>query len=309
LPFNQRVLYLALEDIPVRLKNRLQKLGIVPTTNFKIATEWLPNEGGIKALEKEVQRSIADEEAYDCVIIDTKGALCRATTETGYQADYDFYTDIKKRITDKFGISCIVITHNRKMPSVDDEFDSISGSVGSFGCVDTGLVLKNNRFSNTNEARLFCTSRDFPEYVLPLRFSAETCMWTKMDESEINKARTREQERLVEIIRTKGSEMSPSDISKLYGTTAKNVSNLLNNMTKNGLVLRGSKSGLWTLPEFIKAQTPMKDQNQCADTHNTFDGHVLLNDDDTPYADDVPDMVDTYDTSPAANVCDTDLTE
>jgi hypothetical protein len=233
------VLYLALEDSEARIKNRIGKMQIAETNNLRIATRWWHNAEGVSKLKT----YISAHSETDLIAIDTKGVFGTGRTEESFQSDYDWMCGLKQ-LADEFRIAVILITHTRKLPPAEDEYESISGSTANMAAADTILLLKRRR--QTFEGILYCTGRDFPEQTLPIMFDAETCTWHKADHV-VQEVRTPERQRVVDIFRESGREMSPAEIAVLYGGTSKNVSNLLNQMYRESIVDHGSKRGYWKL--------------------------------------------------------------
>ena len=129
-------LYLALEDSPRRLKNRMVKQAAHPSSCLRISTEWPKGSDAIFSLHK----YMADFPETKLIIIDTLARF--ATFRDGN--DYAEMSGVMggiKAVADEHGIAIIVIHHTRKNESSDDFINSALGSIGITGIVDTILIL------------------------------------------------------------------------------------------------------------------------------------------------------------------------
>jgi RecA-family ATPase len=233
-----RCLYLALEDTEDRIKSRILKMGYTPNNNLLIATSWPHNEAGVQMIEQYLTVDTAD-----IIVLDTKGAFGAGKVMDSFQADYDWMRSLK-RIADTYSVAILLITHTRKLPAVDDEYETISGTSAVMAASDSIIMLKRSR--QENEGMLYCTSRDFPETSFPIAFNPDNCTWNKLDHPS-EETKTKERQRIIDILRENGTEMSPLRISEKYGGTAKNVSNMLASMYKEGVVEHGTHRGFWII--------------------------------------------------------------
>ena len=173
-----RVLYLALEDNERRMKERFGKLqsdDIPWPDTLSIAHDWPRlHEGGIPAIE---QWLMANPDAR-LVIIDTlaKFRPPKGKTESVYESDIAIGHGLA-RLAEQYGVAILLIHHTRKLEA-DDPLDTISGSLGLSGGMDSVLVLKRSR--GTAEAELFVTGRDIKEEKTHgLTFDTPTCSWIR----------------------------------------------------------------------------------------------------------------------------------
>jgi hypothetical protein len=173
-----KVLFLDLEGGPRREKYRLQKvLASTPANDqLHIAFEWpRMGAGGLELLEQYII-----EEGYILIIIDIWNKF-RPPRPKG--ADfYDFDSAVGQAISDlarKHEIS-IILTHHTKKGSVEDHLESISGSNGLPGAVDTNIVITRRR--GTGQAILQVTPRDGKEHKLAVEFNEG--LWRILGDSE-----------------------------------------------------------------------------------------------------------------------------
>jgi hypothetical protein len=172
------VLYLALEDNPRRLKQRLLMLnagtGWKVPANLVLHTEWpRADEGGLAHLAAwgESQKGKAR-----AIIIDTLAKfrpLPRGGNSNGYAEDYAAIGDIQK-LCSRLGVSGIGVHHTRKLRA-EDPFDELSGTLGVSGATDSMWVLDRTRGNDRGD--LFVTGRDLPDGTVPLTFNKADCRW------------------------------------------------------------------------------------------------------------------------------------
>jgi|GEM_PF-4354222 len=167
------VLYLALEDHPRRLQERLCKIGDAWPERLHLVTVWSRlGAGGIEALEAWLT---AHSQAR-LVIIDTLARVRLPHSRNGdaYAEDYAVGETIKK-LADQYSVCILVIHHRRKMDA-EDPFDTVSGTNGLTGSADATLVLQRDR--STPTATLHVTGRDVEEQTLALAWDAGACGWS-----------------------------------------------------------------------------------------------------------------------------------
>lgn len=173
------VLYLALEDSPSRLQDRMNKIlgGRKAPEGFLFATAapTLDN-----SLLDQLDATLQQYPDTKLVIIDTlqkiRGrALPR---ESGYELDYREMGAIKTHM-DKKGVSVLAVHHNRKMKDESDPFNMISGTNGIMGAADTvWTIIKDKR--TDNEATLHITGRDVAQSDTVITFDKSSWKWKAM---------------------------------------------------------------------------------------------------------------------------------
>ena len=174
-----KVLYLALEDSPRRLKDRMVKqlAGKKASPNLYFQTEAATLEIGLmEQLLRHVNAGVK------VIFIDT---LQKVRTSNGranaYAADYNDM-GILKKFADQYGVAVVLVHHTRKMKD-DDVFNMISGTNGIMGAADTIMILeKPDRMKS--EAVLHITGRDAPSNELSLTFNNSTGRWEYLGEVE-----------------------------------------------------------------------------------------------------------------------------
>ena len=156
-PAQGDVLYLALEDSKRRLQSRMTKL--LPTFSGKwperltITTEWQRlHEGGLDDIRGWYDSTKAKGGKPLMVVIDVLAKVRKPTgNKPVYEADYEALTGLHRR-SHELGIAIVVIHHTRKM-AADDLMETVSGSYGLTGAVDTVIVMANKGGSAVLDVR------------------------------------------------------------------------------------------------------------------------------------------------------------
>lgn len=217
-------LYLALEDNPRRLYNRLGKLleGADPPAGFHMATEWPRlGEGGEEALGAYLE----EHPATRLVVVDTlKKIRPRAFgNRAAYDLDYEALEPLLP-LAAEHGVAIVVNHHLRKMEA-DDPLDAISGSTGLSGGVDGALVLKRER--GRADAFLYVTGREIEEErELALRWDQELANWTIVGDAAEYKI-SEERAAILRTLEDADGPMTPTEVAdamdKRVGTTKKTM--------------------------------------------------------------------------------------
>lgn len=170
------VLYLALEDIKRRLRDR-EALQAGPLATSRLT--FVP-QGGCEKWSRGGGRRIAawlkDARAPKLVIVDTLAKI-RDPVASGnlYESDYEIMSRLKA-LADEHSIAMLVVHHTRKLIDDNDPFNEISSSTGLMGAADTILLLKRQR--NSNEAALYVTGRDVEEARHTVWWDEATMTWS-----------------------------------------------------------------------------------------------------------------------------------
>lgn len=150
------VLYLALEDGPRRLQDRLKVLGV--TAGPELLDFQVIAQDAVGA----IRNWILDHGDAPVIILDTLGKVMppAAAGESDYQRDYRVGGVLKGIVDEVPGAALIVVHHTRKAES-SDFLDTVSGTQGLAGSADSILVIRRPRAETTGS--LSVTSRDAAE--------------------------------------------------------------------------------------------------------------------------------------------------
>jgi RecA-family ATPase len=173
-----RVLYLALEDSPRRMKSRLQKQQATAQANVRFEFSWQPLlEGGLDPLLRAI-----DYHRYNLVIIDT---LARALgyVDPNKQAEMNLYLGTLQRAAVERNMTILLIDHHRKGNGGEGNvIDDIIGATAKGGVLDVAWGLYRARGEKT--ATLKLTGRDIEERELAMRFDRTTGCWACLGDAE-----------------------------------------------------------------------------------------------------------------------------
>jgi AAA domain/Transcriptional regulator, AbiEi antitoxin len=222
-----------LEDNKRRLQSRLAKL--LPTTQdwperLHFATE-MPRlkDGGLDM----VRRWIEQVEEPRLVIIDTlqKVRDAKSVDQNGYEADYAAVSELKA-LADRHGVAIVLVHHQRKMDA-EDPVDTVSGTTGLTGAVDTVLVLNNAGQGMT----LYGRGRDIEEIEKAVTFDKDLCIWRVEGEAgEVR--RSDERSAIIGVLEGSAEPLTPREIADLAELSYASIRMMLTRMVKSGEIER-----------------------------------------------------------------------
>lgn len=235
------VLYLALEDGPRRLKERLatQYAGQA-TLPITFETEWKPfASGGFPDLRNELQAG-----GYSFVVIDT---LARALGRVD-QRDFALMTAVLgelQQLAQARQLAVMAIDHHRKTNGLAaDPVDDIIESSAKPGVADTilGLYREKGKHSATLRAR----GREMEETELALEWDPLSCTWESLGAAgQVQTARFAGD--IIDAIRDLtdlGVLATTANIATHLGKDRGYVSHTLAELIRKGRVVKAPKQGL-----------------------------------------------------------------
>ena len=181
-PLQGDVLYLNLEDGDRKAQRRMTKHFGALRQNWPgrmtIARSWRRfDQGGIDDL-REWCNSV---EKPTLINIDTLKRVrpSKKAGQTDYDADYEACQGLLQLAHDVAGLGVFVAHHDRKMDA-EDVFDTVSGTLGLIGGVDTIAVLKRK----AQGVSLHVEGRDLVDGLeKAIHFDRETCRWQILGEA------------------------------------------------------------------------------------------------------------------------------
>ena len=234
------VLYAALEDNDRRLRSRIERILTQSEQKWPprltLATQWRRLDAGGVADAKDWAASVKRPRL---IIFDTLAGVRgdRNHKDTTYEGDYRALQELQKW-TGEAGLGCLILHHTRKMES-DDPIDSVSGTLGLAGCVDTVAVLARTGKGTT----LYIRGRDVEEQEKAIVFNKETCRWTILGEAEeVHMSHSRR--KIVTFLNdvTKCHEaVSPKDVADLCDMNEPASRKTLGRMLADGEILKVSR--------------------------------------------------------------------
>ncbi len=229
------VLYLALEDTRRRLQKRFRKalMNSKPPENLIVKTEFKTiKDGGLQQLETWLDK----HKDVGFVIIDTLARIKGRSNgnRDSYQEDYDELVKIKK-VADSHNIGILLIHHTRKAES-DAVVDTVLGTTGITGAVDTIIVLTKNNQSLT----LHVCGRDVAEAELALEVDKITMGFTLIGDAR-EYSLTDERKEIVTLLRCDGGTLKLKDIASAVGKESSNARHLLKKLVDDGFIRQPQK--------------------------------------------------------------------
>lgn len=167
-----RALYLALEDSPRRLKERLYKQTAPATADADFRFEWpFLHERGTADLLHEI-----DRKGYSLVVIDTLARAVGGADQMDLGAMNLLYGSLQRIAQDR-QVTILLVDHHRKGASKGegDPIDDIMGSTGKAAVADAALGLY--RKQGNRNAILKIVGRDVDEQELAVNFDQMTGCW------------------------------------------------------------------------------------------------------------------------------------
>jgi hypothetical protein len=173
------VLYLALEDTPRRLQNRMRKVlaGHPASGDLTLDTYCPPMpEGGDAYIAGWLDENAGARLVVIDVFTKVRGRAPLGTN-SAYEADYAAI-GIIKRLADSYSVPIVLVHHVRKASS-EDYLATVSGTNGLAGAADAVLVLERPRAQA--DGVLHVTGRDVEETDYPLGFDPGIGAWSLLD--------------------------------------------------------------------------------------------------------------------------------
>jgi hypothetical protein len=233
-----RVCYLALEDSPRRLQERMKKMSwprglpveFLTMEKFRSELGYLQNGGG-EQLANRIYNI-----GYRLIVIDT---LSRSVS--GKQNEVADMTDALSPIQiigHQAECAILLIDHHSKLTGHDpDAVLDILGSTAKGAVADTALGLYRER--GKKGAKLQVTGRDVEERTLSLNFDPTTGAWqVEGDADEIQMTERRQE--IIDAITAMGSS-TVTDIANAIGQDKGNTYKRIQDLANNGLLRRLGK--------------------------------------------------------------------
>lgn len=249
MPAQGNVLYLALEDSKRRLQRRMTKL--LPTfcsawpDKLLLKTEWRRlHEGGLEDIRAWYAHTKSMGGKPILVVIDV---LAMARKPVGksqlYEADYAALADLTK-LANELGLAIVVVHHTRKM-AADDLMETVSGSYGVAGAVDTILIMANK----PNGAVLDIRGRDVESAELAIEFDKQTCRWRLLgNAAEVHVSSQRA--KIIAALKEAGLAMTILALMEETGMKRNPLEVLLGRMAKESEIQRVEK-GLYAHKDYV----------------------------------------------------------
>ena len=240
------VLALMLEDSARRLQRRLtQMLGAQLRewpTRLIFATNWPRlNEGGVDWMRDWISRSPKPR----LIVVDILERVRQLVPSkdkdkrSAYSADYEALITLHELATEAM-ISILVLHHQRKL-GADDLIDTLSGTLGLGGAVDSVLILgkehrKGRKDRESDNKFLWGRGRDLEEFSVSVKQNGKG-RWDVLGPTREAQP-TEERADIISVLASFEGNMSISEIAKACHSDYDNVKNLLSKLHAEGHVER-----------------------------------------------------------------------
>jgi AAA domain len=247
-PAQGDVLYLALEDSIRRLQRRMGKLlrtfGAPWPERLTLKTEYRFDEGGLGDIGAWHTDTKKHGGKPILVVIDVLAKVRKPVGKQQlYEADYAALAGLHK-LANELGLAIVVVHHTRKM-AADDLMETVSGSYGVSGAVDTILVMANT----PNGAVLDIRGRDVEPAELAIEFDKRTCRWRLLgDAAEVHVSSQRA--KIIAALKEAGLAMTIPALIEETGMKRNALDVLLGRMAKEGKIQRIGK-GLYAHLDYV----------------------------------------------------------
>lgn len=252
----RNTLYLALEDGDRRMQTRCRELldnGPIPD-RFHYLTRVRPAD-----VTPTIEAFLEAFPDTALVALDTLGKAMpmAAPGESAYQRDYRVAGGLKAVADNHPGLSLVVVHHDRKA-AADDFVESVSGTNGLAGAMDTIAVLVRQRQST--EGILKITGRDVPEneYALTVGDGQWTLDGDGLAESARNARKRVETHglgdrstQIVELVH-QNPGIGPTALAKMMKIEPKHAGEYLRRLAESGRIAN-PKRGLYVPVETVEA--------------------------------------------------------
>jgi len=240
------VLALMLEDSDRRLQRRLTRmLGAQKDKwpeSLTYATAWPRlNEGGLDWMRRWIDKASKPRLIIIDILERIRQRAKQNDKQSQYSADYAALVTLQELSTEA-QLSVLALTHQRKL-GAEDLIDTVSGTLGLGGAVDSIIILGNDTQSGKF---LYGRGRDLEEFNVSIK-QDENCRWQvtgPKPEGQVSPERGQ----IIAILARVGRPMSTKEISEAVGGKHVNVKNLLFKLCAAGEIERHGW-GFYKLPD------------------------------------------------------------
>jgi hypothetical protein len=222
------VLFIALEDPPRRLRERLRSLRVEPGAPIRFCTDWPPLNPGAGGLED--LHGCLTEWQPRLVVIDTLARACGRRLEWNSVRCATAALAGLQVVAQEHDCCVLTVDHHKKPGALPDVIDDILGSTGKAAVIDTAWGLYKDR--GRQGATLKVTGRDIDERELAVHFDDYTICWQYMGNGQ---ARTTAEQEVYELLQ----EMGEADAGTLAQELSKDrsgVSKVLRRLRSKGQI-------------------------------------------------------------------------
>lgn len=232
-----KVLYLALEDTPARLKDRMRKQGWTTDLpcDFLTVGDFKDQIGDFRKGGAEILANAIKTEGYKLVVIDTFSRT--VFTNQLEQHEMSAILDPLQAIAHRCGCALVIIDHMAKNAKTEeDPINDIFGSVAKGATLDTGIGLYRKRGSD--EGKLLIDGRDIDgQKSLAIHFDSLLGSWI-YDGDVFTVKTTERRKQIMGVIHNMGP-INQKDLAELLEISSAGVYQNVAYLIESGWVVRG----------------------------------------------------------------------
>jgi DNA-binding transcriptional ArsR family regulator len=230
------VLFLALEDSPQRLQERLHRLGVTESAPMRFYTEWAaltPGAGGLRDLA----HCVAEMQPR-LVVIDTLSRGLWGAVSRGEQVSATLTA--LQVLAQRHNCCVLTVDHHRKHERRGNAVDDLLGQTSKAAVLDTVWGLYGGGGERGVSLRI--TGREVAPCELALEFDADSGMWQRGAEPVLVPKETAAME-VGRALAEMGGVATTSEIAAALGMPVGNVSRALARLMAAGRVQRLPREG------------------------------------------------------------------
>jgi predicted ATP-dependent serine protease len=232
------VLFVALEDPPRRLHDRLQVLAVPRGTPIQFSTAWPALNAGPSGLY-DLQQCVAEMQPR-LVVFDTLSQAIDSSPSSNSPASVTAVLASLQRIAHENNCCVLIVDHHKKPGQAPDVINDILGSTGKAAVIDTAWGLYKER--GMRGATLRVTGRDVTACELTIEFDRSTDGWQLCpDPSEVPR-----ESALTDVTRALahlGGQATTSELAAALDMPVGNASRALSALVAAGWVRRLPRQG------------------------------------------------------------------
>jgi hypothetical protein len=239
------VLALMLEDSDRRLQRRLTtmlgaQLDQWPA-RLTYATSWPRlNEGGLDWMREWISKVAKPRLIIIDILERARQRVTNKEQRSQYSADYDALVMLQELAAEAM-LSILVLHHQRKL-GANDLIDTLSGTLGLGGAVDSVLILGKDQYGKF----LYGRGRDLEEFNVSIR-QDDHSRWQVLG-PRLEEQASPERAQIIAVLARAGRPMAIKEISEACNGKYANVKKLLAALHAEGAVER-AHTGLYKLPD------------------------------------------------------------
>ncbi len=230
--------YLALEDRPRRMADRLKKMSAPKDTNLVIENKWPPlHQGGAELLMKEI-----DKEGYSLVIVDTLQRAFAGLDMTKDGAKVTRQLAELQEFALERHVALVIVHHQRKSSgAVVDAIDDALGATGIAANADAAWLITRQRGQQT--ATFQVTGRDIEEKELAINFDKDLFCWQLQGDADGVRADTVQGRILAALKEFDECQATAAELGRFLGILPDNATRELGELLNKGKVVKSPKKG------------------------------------------------------------------